>query len=79
MMDWKSKVLSKGYLTINEGRILDGMPALKNEWDDLFVGLDLGYKQDITQDITYVACVYCQRPNVIHNEVCASCGAPLPL
>jgi hypothetical protein len=71
-------MINSAFLTVNEVRQMEGFPPLPSR-SDFVGGIDFSSKRDVSVVVHKIACPYCSRPNDLNMELCASCGAPLPV
>ena len=73
-----SEMVRKGYLTINDARIMHGLPEIENKWHEAMAGIGNSGRVSILEcQNTKIVCSYCSRPNSRERDLCQSCGAPL--
>ena len=70
-------MIKNGLLTVNEVRALEGLPAIKDQWQKIFTGVENAHKLPIFEYSSKIVCEFCSRPNETGQELCQSCGAPL--
>jgi hypothetical protein len=79
--------ITAGLLTPNEVRVQEGLSPVTDGWFELLTGIRSASKAfedwgDVYEKLyrpLKIACEYFYRPNNIEIDLCASCGAPLPL
>ena len=86
-MDKYIQAIQSGLMTINEARALEDLPLIvgANAFTNSIYQMNkklsaLKLTDEIGLEISgRITCSYCSRPNHHDNDLCESCGAPLPI
>ena len=71
-------IIKSSFLTVNEIREREGLPAIKDKWHEAMTGIGNSWHVAILENHSLkIVCSYCSRPNAREHDLCQSCGAPL--